>query len=88
MYYYIPFHHHTLTQPIIDGYFAEFVLEDAYLPLCLFLQNVIDECRLAGTQKASNDCDGCLLVIVIVGSSVGHDYSEMVMVMVICCNSE
>ena len=46
-----------LTQAIIDSNFTKLILQDANLPLILFLQDVVNESRFASSKEAGNDCD-------------------------------
>lgn len=46
-----------LTQAIIDSNFTKLILQDANLPLILFLQDVVNESRFTSSKEAGNDCD-------------------------------
>ena len=46
-----------LTQAIIDSNFTKLILQDANLPLILFLQDEVNESRFASSKEAGNDCD-------------------------------
>lgn len=47
-----------LTETIVDGNFAKLIFQHTNFPFVLFLQNVVYEGRLSGSQESSNDGDG------------------------------